>query len=105
MNHSVFVAHVRTQGWINKTVWWSKNMLRWAAQAETEEEASETPAPNVEKTRGASELAQKYDGKSNTSTHLSLRHTKFLPPATKLRQGNVFTHVCDSVHRGNRGPP
>ena len=23
-----------------------------------------------------------------------------LPSATKLRQGNVFTHVCDSVHRG-----
>ena len=23
-----------------------------------------------------------------------------LPPATKLRQGNVFTPVCDSVHRG-----
>ena len=25
---------------------------------------------------------------------------KFLPPATKLRQGNVFTPVCHSVHRG-----
>ena len=25
---------------------------------------------------------------------------RFLPPATKLRQGNVFTPVCDSVHRG-----
>ena len=24
----------------------------------------------------------------------------FLPPATKLRQCNVFTPVCDSVHRG-----
>ena len=24
----------------------------------------------------------------------------FLPPATKLRQGNVFTPVCHSVHRG-----
>ena len=23
-----------------------------------------------------------------------------LPPETKLRQGNVFTHVCHSVHRG-----
>ena len=23
-----------------------------------------------------------------------------LPPATKLRQGNVFTPVCHSVHRG-----
>ena len=22
----------------------------------------------------------------------------YLPPATRLRQGNVFTHVCDSVH-------
>ena len=24
----------------------------------------------------------------------------FLPPATKLGQSYVFTHVCDSVHRG-----
>ena len=24
----------------------------------------------------------------------------FLPPATKLRQSNVFTLVCHSVHRG-----
>ena len=24
----------------------------------------------------------------------------FLPSATKLRQGNVFTPVCQSVHRG-----
>ena len=24
----------------------------------------------------------------------------FVPPATKLRQDNVFTHVCDSVYRG-----
>ena len=27
-------------------------------------------------------------------------HRKLLPPSTKLRQGNVFTSVCDSVHRG-----
>ena len=25
---------------------------------------------------------------------------KYLPAATKLRQGNVFTPVCHSVHRG-----
>ena len=25
---------------------------------------------------------------------------RYLPPATKLRQGNVFTPVCSSVHRG-----
>ena len=25
---------------------------------------------------------------------------QFLPPATKLGQGYVFTHVCDSVYRG-----
>ena len=25
----------------------------------------------------------------------------FLPPATKLGQGYVFTRVCDSVHRGS----
>ena len=23
-----------------------------------------------------------------------------LPPATKLGQGNIFTGICDSVHRG-----
>ena len=27
-------------------------------------------------------------------------HSLFLPPATKLGQGNVFTGVCESVHRG-----
>ena len=27
----------------------------------------------------------------------------YLPPATKLWQGNVFTGVCDSVHRGEGG--
>ena len=27
-----------------------------------------------------------------------------LPSATKLRQGNVFTPVCDSVHRGGLCP-
>ena len=27
----------------------------------------------------------------------------YLPPATKLQQGNVFTPVCDSVH-GRGGP-
>ena len=26
-----------------------------------------------------------------------------LPPATKLRQGYVFTGICDSVHRGEGG--
>ena len=29
----------------------------------------------------------------------------FLPPATKLRQGNVFTPVCHSVHGGVCHPP
>ena len=27
-------------------------------------------------------------------------YNNFYPPSTKLRQGNVFTPVCDSVHRG-----
>ena len=27
-----------------------------------------------------------------------------LPPATKLQQGNVFTPVCHSVHRGWQTP-
>ena len=30
---------------------------------------------------------------------LKLIHSSFLPPATKLLQGYVFTRVCDSVHR------
>ena len=30
--------------------------------------------------------------------------TFFLPPATKLGQGYVFTRVCDSVHRGGGIP-
>ena len=29
----------------------------------------------------------------------------FLPAATKLGQGNVFTDVCDSVHKGGAGTP
>ena len=29
----------------------------------------------------------------------------FLPPATKLGQGSVFTRVCDSVHGGRVGLP
>ena len=28
------------------------------------------------------------------------RDRRFLPPATKLGQGNVFTGVCDSVNKG-----
>ena len=31
-------------------------------------------------------------------------YNTYLPPATKLRQGNVFTRVCDSVHRGGLCP-
>ena len=27
-------------------------------------------------------------------------HIQYLPPATKLRQGNIFISVCDSVHGG-----
>ena len=29
-----------------------------------------------------------------------MQHPAFLPPATKLGQGYIFTEVCDSVHRG-----
>ena len=32
--------------------------------------------------------------------YLFLSKVWFLPPATKLREGNSFTPVCDSVHRG-----
>ena len=31
---------------------------------------------------------------------LNLRYTDIYRPQSKLREGNVFTHVCDSVHRG-----
>ena len=34
------------------------------------------------------------------SSCLPLPFPKFLPPATKLRQGNFFTPGCHSVHRG-----
>ena len=27
---------------------------------------------------------------------------RFLPPATKVGQGYIFTGVCDSVHKGGR---
>ena len=41
---------------------------------------------------------------SHTHSNSQLQETKskdiLLPPATKLRQGNVFTPVCDSVHGG-----
>ena len=33
-------------------------------------------------------------------TILPQMHHLYLPPATKLGQGYVFTCVCDSVHRG-----
>ena len=32
-----------------------------------------------------------------------LLNASFLPAATKLGQGNVFTGVCDSVHGGGEG--
>ena len=52
-----------------------------------------------------------YEVRSKSTNETSLRCGKyredtveckvlFLPPATKLRQGNVFTPVCHSVHRG-----
>ena len=34
------------------------------------------------------------------TTSTSLSSAVFLPPATKLGQGYIFTGVCDSVHRG-----
>ena len=40
--------------------------------------------------------------------HLSQRTDRFFTyyrPQTKLRKGNVFTPVCDSVHRGEVTPP
>ena len=39
---------------------------------------------------------------SSLSTN-PLYKKSFLPPATKLGQGYVFTRVCDSVHRGGGG--
>ena len=37
---------------------------------------------------------------SHTEILLRENKTSSLPAATKLGQGNVFTGVCDSVHRG-----
>ena len=37
--------------------------------------------------------------------HLLIMSCFFLLPATKLGQGYVFTHVCDSVHDGGGSPP
>ena len=36
--------------------------------------------------------------KGDAGTRVPTSGSKFLPPATKLRQGNVFTPVCHSVH-------
>ena len=36
----------------------------------------------------------------NLHLHPSLFRLTYLPAATKLGQGNVFTGLCDSVHRG-----
>ena len=41
------------------------------------------------------------NGKILPSLDIVLYRTMFLPPATKLRQGNVFTPVCDSVQAGS----
>ena len=52
------------------------------------------------------QTATAADGTHPTGMHsffiAVLIYTKvpYLPPATKLRQGNVFTPVCHSVHRG-----
>ena len=43
----------------------------------------------------------KYRPVSVTLTVSVFRGRGLLPPATKLGQGNVFTGVCDSVHRGS----
>ena len=43
-------------------------------------------------------LSQAPDAQSGEWYHIILCS---LPPATKLRQGNVFTPVCDSVHGGS----
>ena len=40
-------------------------------------------------------------GYFQTTEHIQfLNFHSYLPAATKLGQGNVFTGVCDSVHRG-----
>ena len=54
-------------------------------------------------------LAKNWNPVGNTldsytgNIYLSLKNHEFnrlLPPAMKLGQGNIFTGVCDSVHRG-----
>ena len=41
-----------------------------------------------------------FVNQSPTHPYTSVYSQLFLPPATKLGQGYVFTGVCDSVHRG-----
>ena len=41
--------------------------------------------------------------RSLSSSHVKKKQLVFLPAATKLGQGNVFTGVCDSVHGGEGG--
>ena len=43
-------------------------------------------------------MATAADGTHTTGMHSCF--FLFLPPATKLGQGYVFTRVCDSIHRG-----
>ena len=41
-----------------------------------------------------------------TEHNIYIKHyTDNLPPTTKLGQGNIFTGICDSVHRGEGGLP
>ena len=51
------------------------------------------------------ETVQNSCAKNSAQRSLSLQMIwhLFLPAATKLGQGNVFTGVCDSVHRRGRG--
>ena len=41
-----------------------------------------------------------YFSQMYVRTYLFPIRYSFLPPATKLEQGYVFTRVCDTVHRG-----
>ena len=47
----------------------------------------------------------KYRSACRSTCGSSWLKSEWLPPATKLLQGNVFTRVCDSVHRWGRGSP
>ena len=61
------------------------------------------PPPGTRHPTGTSPPPQSsacWEIRSTSGRYASYWNAILLPPTTKLGQGYVFTHVCDSVHRG-----